>query len=199
MFALDFDNGITVDEVLNRCKCYSVLPAFMYSTFSSINNDKFRVVFQTKFEISDIRVRNLIQIALMTLFKEADQSCKDSSRMFFGGKEIIYHDYEATIDIATLVSGVCECFTIKYDKNYATNIKRFCQKISVDLLNGLPHIEILSDDENCKENEERLYIYNRKSRYSLQSGEIINPEVVIIHFNKKATKELVTSMPRSIC
>ena len=196
MFALDIDSGITIDEVLNRCRCHHILPTFMYSTFSSNNNDKFRLVFQTEFEINDIRVRDLIQLALMTLFKEADRSCKDASRMFFGGKEIIYHDYGASIDIATLVFSVCEYFTVKDDKNYATNIKRFCQNVSVDLLNGLPYIELLADDgQNCKEKGEVLYKYNRRSHYSLQNDEIVNSEVVIIHFNQKTTKELASSMP----
>lgn len=195
LFALDFDNGITVDAMLDRCKACGVMPAFIYTTFSSEDNNKFRVVFQNQFEVQDIRVRNIIQLGLMTLFKEADPSCKDPSRMFFGGKEIIYHDYQTTIDIATLVFGVCKYLTAKDDKNYATNIKRFCQRIGINLLNGLPHIEIFPDEEqNCKENGERLYIYNRRSRYPLLKSEIINSELVVIHFNERATREVLSSM-----
>lgn len=188
LFALDFDSGITVDEVLERCNRYNVMPVFIYSTFSSIDNNKFRVVFQISFEVRDIRVRNIIQLGLMALFKEADKSCKDPARLFYGGKELIYQDYEATLDVAVLVFSVCEHFSVTDEKNYATNIRRFCRNIGVNMFNGLPYVEIFLKDQFCKESSENLYIYNRKSRHSLQNRATSDLETVVIHFHETATK-----------
>lgn len=184
IFALDFDGGVSIDAVIERCKKYKVMPAFAYSTFSSVDNDKFRVVFQNSFEIQDIRVRNLVQLALMKLFKEADKACVDSSRMFYGGKEIIYHNYEACVDIAGLLLSVCEYLTDNDAKNYAKNIRGFCQTVGVNVLNGLPHIEIVAEDIENEKNTEmsaELYKYNRRARDSVQN---INEQVVIC-FNDK--------------
>jgi hypothetical protein len=195
LFALDFDSGITIDEVLERCKKYKVIPAFIYTTFSSVDNNKFRAVFQNPFEVQDIRVRNVIQLALMTLFPEADSNCKDAARMYHGGKEIIFHEYDEFIDIAELVISMCEYCTISDSKNSATNIKRYCQRTGINIINGLPHIEvIINESQNCKDYGEHLYIYYRKPRYSLQNDISRNSELVIIHFNDKATINLASSM-----
>ncbi|WP_346354985.1 hypothetical protein [Azotosporobacter soli] len=131
----------------------------------------------------------MVQLALMKLLPEADKACKDLSRMFYGGKEVIFHDYGATIDVARLLLSLCEYLTVSDNKNYATSIKRFCQRIGLDMLNGLPYIEILSDEES-KEIPPELYKYNRKVGVSLQNAE----EQVVLHFNENLTELKAKSM-----
>lgn len=104
VFALDFDNGITIEQVLDRLKEYRLACTFAYSTFSnSIEKPKFRAIWQLREEISNRGKRDEIQLALMTLFPEADKACKDASRIFFGGKELIYKNYEYFLDIPKLL------------------------------------------------------------------------------------------------
>jgi len=88
LFGLDFDNGITLEEVIDRCNKYNIKPVFAYSTFSSVNNNKFRLAFVNNHIIEDYRVRTLIQLALMNLFPECDKSCKDASRLYLEVKKL---------------------------------------------------------------------------------------------------------------
>lgn len=140
VFGLDFDNGITLDEVIERCNKYNIKPNFVYSTFSSVNNNKFRIVFINDHIIEDYRVRTLIQLALMNFLPESDKSCKDACRFYCGGKEIIYHDYEATINVPELIEGLVHYFTHANENNYLKKIKTFCSDVGVDMINGYPKI-----------------------------------------------------------
>lgn len=162
IFALDFDEGITVEEVIIRCKKYHVMPAFIYTTFSSVNNNKFRVVFQMHFEIQDIRVRNAIQYALLVLFKEADKNCKDASRMFYGGKELIYTDYDIKLDIEYLIMGMCQYLQESDSKHASRQVHKYCERVGLDRINGIPKITnnkaIMG---KLVESEHNLYIYYR--------------------------------------
>ena len=162
IFALDFDEGITLEEVVKRCTQYQVMPAFIYNTFSSVNNNKFRVVFQMHFEIQDMRVRNAIQYALLVLFKEADKNCKDASRMFYGGKELIYTDYDATLDIEYLIMGMCQ-YLQESDSNHASRqIQKYCEYVGLDRINGIPKVSNSNATMgNLVESGHNLYIYYR--------------------------------------
>lgn len=103
LFALDFDNGITFEEVLERLKDYGLDCAFSYSTFSSsIEHQKFRVVWQVNEVITDRKFRDEIQQALFFLFPEADKACSDASRIYFGGKELVYTSFEYFLDLRIL-------------------------------------------------------------------------------------------------
>ena len=44
IFGLDFDEGMTIAQVLERCEKYNLKPAIIYTTFSSVNDNKFRCV-----------------------------------------------------------------------------------------------------------------------------------------------------------
>ncbi|MEM9220756.1 MAG: hypothetical protein AAGD25_41365 [Cyanobacteria bacterium P01_F01_bin.150] len=96
VFALDFDNGITFEAVSDRLKDYGLSCCFAYNTFSdSPELAKFRVVFQLGEVITDREVRRSIQLSLEALFPEIDKSCKDENRIFYGGKSLIFSDYDA--------------------------------------------------------------------------------------------------------
>lgn len=45
IFALDFDDGITYSELSKRAESYGLPIALAYETFSSVNENRFRVVF----------------------------------------------------------------------------------------------------------------------------------------------------------
>lgn len=141
IFCLDFDSGISFTDVIERCTSYEIMPAFAYSTFSSVNNDKFRLVFKLPFEITDIRVRNLIQFTLLGLFPEADKACRDAARLFYGGKELVYTDYCSTIDISDLLESMCLFFHETDPKHARRNITGFCESCGLQMLNGLPRWE----------------------------------------------------------
>lgn len=99
IFALDFDDGTTIEQELDRCKELNILPVFGYTSFHhKEEHHKFRLVFCNKEVVYDIEKRNKIQLTLMSLFTKCDKSCKDLSRLFFGGKSLIMLNTSNIID-----------------------------------------------------------------------------------------------------
>ena len=134
IFALDFDSGITFDGVLTRLNEYGLDCTFAYETFSSsIETPKFRVVLQLDQVVIDKIYRDSIQLNLMTLFPEADKACKDASRIYFGGKALIYENYDYYLDLDRLLDSV-RCYVVRESesKNLRRNIKATEKKFALD-------------------------------------------------------------------
>jgi len=88
IFALDFDGNIIPEDAIKRFEKYGLMPNLYYTTFSDTpEKRKFRIVMFLDTIITDRKQRDHIALSLLKLFPEADNSCKDASRMFFGGKE----------------------------------------------------------------------------------------------------------------
>lgn len=153
LFALDFDGTISIDEFLARCRDLRLYPAFAYSTFTSIKYHKFRAIFILEHEVKDRRIRDLVQFALMRIFPECDSMCKDSCRLFLGGKRVIYSEYNSTTNVPDLMDSLSLYLNMKDKSNYAREMKRYCKSAGVHMLNGLPHV-ITIDDENDLEYDE---------------------------------------------
>jgi len=91
IIALDFDDGMTLDEAV---KAFSETAVFIYTTFSHTEkNHKFRVVFKLDRIIHKIEAFDEVIGGLITKYPQADTHCKDCTRLFFGGKEIIELNY----------------------------------------------------------------------------------------------------------
>ena len=104
VFALDVDDGMTVDEAITKLMELGVRPAFMYASFSySETHNKFRIVFVSDAIITDPNKRDKLQTALMQVLGCADQRCKDKARIFFGGRRLLYEDYEAVINADDII------------------------------------------------------------------------------------------------
>ncbi|MEL7071807.1 MAG: hypothetical protein AAGN15_24615 [Cyanobacteria bacterium J06581_3] len=138
IFALDFDDGIAFSKALERLHEYDLDCTFAYTTFSdSPELAKFRIVFQLECAITDPAYRDTIQLSLMMLFPEVDKSCKDRSRLFFGGKELIYENYEYYLDIDKLIEAA-RFYGVKdsSSKNFKRDLKRKSKKIGVNRKSG---------------------------------------------------------------
>lgn len=165
IFGLDFDDGIAIEQVLERCEKYNVKPAIIYTTFSSVNNNKFRVLFQCETKITDQRLAKVIQLSLMRMFPESDKACKDSSRIFYGGQAAHTCDNEAVFCPPLLVQTVCRYITDEDKAHASRNIQQWCQFVGLDMFNGLPKVLLIDEDveeENAKIGEiatSPIYIY----------------------------------------
>lgn len=116
IFALDFDNkdpatAVSLEEVKARANHYDLPILFAYDTLSSTEHDKFRVVFVNNVSVTHRKVAEAMQLALGHIFPEADASCyKDVSRMYYGGKELLYYDGSTPmLDIDTLFRSFHRC------------------------------------------------------------------------------------------
>ena len=86
LFVLDFDGGIMPQEVIDRLWDYGITPNIIYYTFSDTpERRKFRVLILVDKVITDPKEAEFYRRGLMIVFPEADKSCKDAARMFFGG------------------------------------------------------------------------------------------------------------------
>lgn len=92
--ALDFDDGlITVEEVIEKLRIHEIPPhLYYYSLRDSPALRKFRVVFLLDLPVTSKTQYEVIMLGLLSLFPEADQSCKNPSRFFLGGKNVTILD-----------------------------------------------------------------------------------------------------------
>jgi hypothetical protein len=99
LYALDFDENTTIETELNRCKELNILPCFVYTSFSHTQeHHKFRLVFCTNEVINYYDTAKELQLTLMNIFDNCDEKCKNLSRLYFGGKELIYTNFDSRID-----------------------------------------------------------------------------------------------------
>lgn len=153
LFVLDFDEGATFEEILDRCRRLGVSITFAYHTFSSTQEkDKFRVVFAYESVLKDIFVIKLILAMLHRIFPECDQSCKNLDRVFLGGKGVIYLDENARMNLVQLLFPFWQ--SVDVVGNSKRNIASFFKKQKVMLVNGSPAIGWERELEEWKKNDE---------------------------------------------
>ena len=140
MFALDFDNKdpnrrVSLEEVKARAKKYDLPILFAYDTFSSTDHNKFRVVFLNDVSIPHRGLAGTMQLALGTIFPEADPSCyRDVSKMYFGGKERLYHDDTVpTITIESLFRGLTYYLKDTTGNHYKEKLSKFSRETGIAL------------------------------------------------------------------
>ena len=151
--ALDFDNGTTLSEVKNRAKRFDLPILFAYETLSSTNQNKFRVAFLNNTPINDVKLAEISQHALMEIYPEADKSCKDISRMYFGGKKLLYFDESLpTVNTELLLRNMTFYMKKRRGANhYKTHIRKFANKHGIKLTQkGLLDIVPLETPDESK-------------------------------------------------
>lgn len=85
VFALDFDDNQEPDEKIKMFAEYGIKTNILYYSFSHTEaHKKFRLVFVIDAIITDRKMRDKIQLALMDIAIDADKACKDVARMFYG-------------------------------------------------------------------------------------------------------------------
>lgn len=144
LIALDFDNGITFTEIAKRAKHYRLPILFAYKTFSCTEeHEKFRATFALSDVIIDSFTSEAVTAMFMKIFTECDEACKDSSRMFFGGKGLLkLADEPAEISGQDMLIAFITYMNDRYGANhYTREIKSFYQNIGVKYEKILPVIE----------------------------------------------------------
>lgn len=188
VFALDIDNddasiaryGVLMPEdAVKRFEGLGVSPAFYYESFSSNEKrPKFRLIFIVRNPVTDIRIRNAIQIALMTIMPEADKACKDLSRLFFGTNSEckIVNINPRCADIYNLIQGMIVYSKQQYKASKATKvIKAYCEFVGINMINGYPDVQLYENSENGKSNATSIiYIIENAAHF---------PKTLLFNFN----------------
>lgn len=126
VFMVDIDNTNTQEPILQVADAISICEknglhvAFYYYSFSHTEETpKFRVVFVMNKVITDSILRDTIMRRLVELFEQADTSCTNADRVFFGtNKEAIICDLEARINVDTVLKISPKPTMEKRDKSY---------------------------------------------------------------------------------
>ena len=92
LLALDFDHGISYEDVKGRAERYDLPILFAYDTYRSKAHDRFRVVFLNDASVPAVRVAGAMLTALHTVFPDADPQSKSAVQMYYGGKGLLHYD-----------------------------------------------------------------------------------------------------------
>lgn len=136
VFMLDFDKGVSFDAIKMKCEKMQLPIAFAYHTYTSTEEiEKFRIAFVSEYLIEDPFIIKIIMEMLYQLFPECDRKCRNLDRIFFGGKELIY-DEMALCALVQIFSSFFD--KINAGNNFKRNIKSFCKKNHILLVNDRP-------------------------------------------------------------
>lgn len=173
VFPLDFDTGISFEEIKARADEYHLPISFAYHSFnSSPQLEKFRIVFVHDGLINDSGIAKLIYEMLSVIFPERDPSCIEVSRFFYGGKDLIWLDENALIDISTLEREYA-CYLYEHDKKHSCEKMRRLAKTyrvkmddkgSMAIYNSDMVDEPDKSDGDFVPYSSTYYIYGTKSR-----------------------------------
>lgn len=154
LFALDFDGAefderlrkwkgqnITFQEVKERAEVYGLHVAFAYKTFNCSDEKpfyKFRVVFVHRFAVTDPTLARAVMGMLKRIFPECDPHCVEVSRMYYGGKGLIYFDEsfnESTcMDLVQLSSSMNQ--VLNKGGHLLRNLYSFGREYDLGVVNG---------------------------------------------------------------
>ncbi len=158
ILTLDIDNKpnesiLGIGDVLERCREYEIEPTFIYSSFShSEQIPRFRIIFVLDEQITDSKIAKLALGTLRNIFPESN-SITDLSRMWLGGKEILFNNHNYVLPLEKLKFLCCLQEMAK-----GKNPKRDIQKIEKNWgIMRLPYNSIIEDSPNSTLASKTLY------------------------------------------
>jgi len=146
VFALDFDNGESVEEVTEQAKALNLQFNLIHHSFSSTpDHPKLRGIVFVEKEITDFDQARLYSTALAHAFKGADKQCIDVARLYFGSRadSIVIASSGSVVEIKTLEgiasSTGAEKFMVKGERNVSKpdNAEWGDAKVQRSILAGL--------------------------------------------------------------
>lgn len=124
LFAVDVDKKLSYQEFMKRSENYDILPFLVYDTFSATaEQEKFRAVYLMETVIEKKKLAELFNVMMIKVFPESDQTCRDVTRMFYGGKGIKYFNERNVLNIERLVVAFQTEMQERDPKNYRRNIE----------------------------------------------------------------------------
>ena len=169
LFCVDIDNAeegehLLIEDIQTICHSYNVSPAGIYESFSSTTeHPKFRVIFITDEIITEENKRRDIITTLIDIFPQADQSCKDGIRIFFGtNKKFCYVNDTARISYEHILQIKRKLQSLKENKG---NVSQDISGYNNDLSLKIEQFDFLGFlKRNCGEinsnNNEYIQFYN---------------------------------------
>lgn len=211
LFGIDIDNTdediqmygyLSINDFIKLCERYNIMPLFMYKTLRSTNErEKFRAIFGTETEITDYRLQRLIQLTLMKIFPPCDKSCKDVTRLFLGGKELIYENYENTISPLLIMNTYLDILKEKDSKSFSRNAKKHCKELGLNMINGYPDMKLCHEKSAEPPLEPSIYYSGNGQcaplemfNFSVSSSKSKNTELDCENLDKESTIYIINEV-----
>ena len=138
VYALDFDEGCTVEEFLHQAEEYNLRPSFVYKTYSyTEEKQRFRAVFVNDCDIVNYKAAAIMRQMLIKIFPKADNCCKDAARLFLGGKGLLYVNKHAVINIEDTAIVLQSIMKERDAQNYSRNIQKIGDSLGVRVQDNL--------------------------------------------------------------
>lgn len=159
VFVLDFDNKksgkLLFDDLLRRCDEFeiegTILPAFAYTTFSSVKEERYRVGWVLDRMVTDVQDHSTIMELLLTLFPEADRSCRHRCALFHGGKELLFENYDQELTPHALLQSAVYFLRVGAGhRNAARRVRQLCAKLQLGYENGFPAVDAAVRTSDCR-------------------------------------------------
>ncbi|NYB73407.1 hypothetical protein HZF24_04555 [Sedimentibacter hydroxybenzoicus DSM 7310] len=195
IFVLDFD-GSTIEDEISRCYELNLFPTFVYTTFShSETQNKFRFVFVLCDVVRDYNTAVKLQSTLMQLFNRCDKSCCNLTRLYFGGKDIVYKYYDNILSVNSIFENKTEKSMLSRSENIRTQ-PLHNKKIINDNVQAIKNLDIetlqalisqrkqhMSFSNTNKEDIYNLYISIEKTPTALKASSTNDLYTVINSLN----------------
>lgn len=194
MLVLDFDGGVSYKEIRDRAKQYELPLLAVYDTFSSEDHNRFRAIFLNDVPITDKRAAKIYKSALMEIFSESDRTDSDISKMYYGGKEVLYFD--PSVPMINMESALRNMTYYLFNKHgnthYKRSVKKFADKHGIRLnKKGLLDISVIDDateltgTSDVGKNSQNPIIFYKSN------GEFLPKSCYQIHIKKDCTASSV--------
>jgi len=204
LLVLDFDNGITWQQVKERSDQYELPVLFAYETFSSTaTQQRFRAVFMNDASVTEARVVEVMQSALQNIFPESDSNCQEVSHMFFGGNsgQLLHFDESIpTVNIDDLLRNMCLCLHDKYGvTHYKRKIEEFSQRTGLALNDRkMPDVTVTDGvTGNARGGNNGNFSPSGISNIIVENGENLPNKVYQLNFSTFSTSPSSGQKPKS--
>lgn len=129
VFGICISNGISWQEFIGRSVRYEILPMFIYETPDQ--SGEFCAVYIAESAITDLRLAGLYNEMLMKIFPEADSRSKDITRVFRGGRKIVYSETKNRLTLENLVLAFHVAMKRVDSHNFKRNVENVAKKYGI--------------------------------------------------------------------
>lgn len=194
LLVLDFDGKISFESVCERAKEHELPMLAAYDTFSSTNHNRFRIIFLNNIPIKNIKAAKIYKGALMEIFPESDKTDSDISKMYYGGKELLYFNKSLlTIDLESTLKNMTYFLKNKYGAtHYKRHLKEFAKKYGIRLnKKGLLDVSTVNNDTEAigtsddGKNSPKSFIFYK------DNGEFLPKSYYQLHYEDDGTQSSV--------
>lgn len=224
VFMVDIDNKktdipiLTVEKAISICEKNHLPLAFYYFSFSHTEKiPKFRLVFVMNEVITDSILRDTIMRRLIELFEQADTSCTNADRVFFGtNKEAKILDLKARITVDNVMKIPPKTVMVEKKKSTTRKDKEleklindfdffsYLKERNGNIVRDNPRYIMFENCEICEHHNDLVYYpetnsfncFSDKGKKEKIGGTIID---YLIAVDKLTVSKAITKFKKELC